>query len=43
MVSYIQSNYMGFGSGVVILETVIVLANRLHNFDYDNNHDNYTT
>lgn len=40
MVSYIQSNYMGFGSGIVIPETGIALANRLHNFSYDNNHDN---
>jgi len=41
MVSYIQSNYMGFGSGIVIPETGIALANRLHNFSYDNCHDNY--
>lgn len=40
MVSYIQSNYMGFGSGIVIPETGIALQNRLHNFSYDTNHDN---
>ncbi|WP_313343033.1 gamma-glutamyltransferase [Sedimentibacter sp.] len=40
MVSYIQSNYMGFGSGIVVPETGIAFANRLHNFSYDNNHDN---
>lgn len=40
MVSYIQSNYMGFGSGIVIPETGIAFANRLHNFSYDNYHDN---
>ncbi len=40
MVSYIQSNYLGFGSGVVIPETGITLHNRLHNFSYDTKHDN---
>lgn len=40
MVSYIQSNYMGFGSGVVIPETGIALQNRLHNFNFDNDHSN---
>lgn len=40
MVSYIQSNYMGFGSGMVIPETGIALQNRGHNFNYDTNHDN---
>lgn len=40
MVSYIQSNYLGFGSGVVIPETGIALANRGHNFSFDDCHDN---
>lgn len=40
MVSMIQSNYMGFGSGIVIPETGIALHNRGHNFMFDPNHDN---
>lgn len=40
MISYIQSNYMGFGSGVVVPETGISLHNRGANFNLDPNHDN---
>lgn len=40
MVSYIQSNYMGFGSGLVVPETGISLHNRGHSFVLDSKHDN---
>ncbi len=40
MVSYIQSNYMGFGSGVVIPGTGIGMQNRGHTFKLDESHVN---
>lgn len=43
MVSYIQSNYMGFGSGLVVPDTGISLHNRGVNFNLNPNSTNCLT
>ena len=40
MVSYIQSNYMGFGSGVVVPDTGVSLQNRAAGFTLESGHRN---
>ena len=40
MVSFIQSNFRGFGSGIVVPGTGISLNDRAENFKFDENHAN---